>query len=89
MNNALYIFLDTNKETIFEQYPEAVHFIESYRIGCDRQGYLLNLIEDNHPTLKKHRVDDDDTQPAYHNSTISTPFMNSSTATSDGYKMRN
>ena len=38
--------------------------MESYRIGCDRQGYLLNLIEDHHPTLKQNRVDDDDIQPA-------------------------
>ena len=63
MNNALYIFLDSHKDTIFELHPEAIHYIESYRLGCDGQGFLLNLIEDNHPTLKKNRVDDDDTQP--------------------------
>ena len=64
MSNALYIFLDTNKEQIFGQHEEAIHFIESYRLKCDGEGFLRNLIEDEHPVLRKNKVDDEETQPS-------------------------
>ena len=79
MSNAIFTYLDTNKEQIFEMYDKPKYYIESYCKTCDGAGFLWDIIEDEHPVLRKYIVNDDSKQeppPQFHQYTSINTFVN-------------
>jgi hypothetical protein len=77
MSKSLFMYLDSNKESIFNQYKEPVNFIEAYRPSFDGIGFLQHILEARHPNLKDHTTRKTSSAPTYMQHCTIYEFINS------------
>ena len=77
MSKSIFIYLDTYKDTIFENFTNPKNFIEAYRHTYNGLGFLKHIMKQKHPKLRDISNRTTDAAPTFIQHTTIYSFINS------------